>query len=425
MYENFDIKKGDIVTITGAGGKTSLMLALADELSKFGSVLITTTTKIYIPSFDIFEELILDDSVLKGTGENIVVAGSSIKKDKLFGLSYDKISLLKQFFDFVLIEGDGAKEKLLKEWNPNEPCIPPFSNKVIGVINMDILNQTLVEENIHRFNIFLDKFSNYISKSISKEFLVEYILKAEYFKNSQYDSKYLFFNGIDGENYLNKFSLAIDTCNELTEKEFLPKLILGSIKEKRCYPFVPVTAVVMASGFSKRMGTDKIKLRYNGMSLLENVLDKLKFSNFYEIIVCGREKWTKDITAKYNCKYLENKNAELGQSESVKLGVMNAHGKAYAFFTADQVLLTTGTIKKLMFNFEKYGYITIPASGGERFSPVFFPNDKKNQLLKLKGDIGGKEIIRNTPLISLVEFPYADEFMDIDTPDDYSMIVEK
>lgn len=425
MYENFDIRKGDVVTITGAGGKTSLMIALARELAQYGRVLVTTTTKIYKPAFDIFEELILDDSIIRGTGNNIFVAGSKIVEDKLHGLSYDKISLFKESFDYILIEGDGAKEKLLKEWNENEPCIPPASNKVIGVINMDILNQTLVAENVHRFDIFLNKFSNYISKTVSKEFLVEYILKADYFKNSGYDSKYLFFNGIDGSNYMEKFSLAIDTCNELTKLKFAPKLILGSVTDGKCYPFVPVSAIVMASGFSKRMGEDKIKLKYNGVSLLENVLDKLRFSNFYEIIVCGRNTWTRDIAHKYGCVYLENTKAELGQSESIKLGVANARGKGYAFFTADQVLLTTGTIKRLMFNFEKYGYITIPASCGERYSPVFFPHNKKNELLALKGDIGGREIIRNTSLISLVEFPYAHEFKDIDTPDDYAMIVEK
>ena len=44
----FDIKKGDIITITGAGGKTSLMFSLARELSTLGRVLVTTTTKIFL-----------------------------------------------------------------------------------------------------------------------------------------------------------------------------------------------------------------------------------------------------------------------------------------------------------------------------------------------------------------------------------------
>ena len=425
MYKQFNIKKGDVITITGSGGKTSLMFTLANELSTLGKVLVTTTTKIYVPQNSLFEELLLSDFTFKGSNKNIFVAGKKIIDNKLQGLSYEEINRLKNDFDFVLIEGDGAKEKLLKEWSEFEPCIPNFSNKIIGVVNMDILNNKLTNENVHRFELFADKFSNYIYQNTSKDFLVEYILKAQYFKNSQTKDKYIFFNGIDGENLLDKFSLAIATCNTLTQNNFAPKLILGSVKEGIIYPFVPVSAIVMASGFSKRMGQNKIKLLYNGVSLLENILDKIKLSNFYEVIVCGREPWTENITQKFNFKYIDNKLASLGQSESIKLGVLNSTGKGYVFFPADQVLLSTYTIEKLYYNFEKYGYITIPTSCGNRFSPVFFPANKKEELLNLEGDRGGKNIIKNTPTISLVDFPYDDEFLDIDTPSDYQYISKK
>ena len=45
------LKKGGIISIVGAGGKTALMFRLARELSKSGDrVLTTTTTKIYMPT---------------------------------------------------------------------------------------------------------------------------------------------------------------------------------------------------------------------------------------------------------------------------------------------------------------------------------------------------------------------------------------
>ena len=80
------------------------------------------------------------------------------------------------------------------------------------------------------------------------------------------------------------------------------------------------------------------------------------------------------------------------------------------------------TLLKIYFNFLKYKYITIPRAEGERFSPVFFPNNKKKELLKLTGDVGGKEVIKNSPLISFVEFPNKFEFLDIDTPEEYNLI---
>ena len=85
----------------------------------------------------------------------------------------------------MLIEGDGAKEKLLKEWNDYEPCIPEFSTKIIGVINMDILDLNISEENIHRFELLKEKFPKDINKKITSDFLQRYILSADYFKNFQ------------------------------------------------------------------------------------------------------------------------------------------------------------------------------------------------------------------------------------------------
>ena len=139
----FDIKKGDIITITGAGGKTSLMFSLARELSTLGRVLVTTTTKIFTPKIDEYEELILPNHKTKGLAKNIFIYGEKIENNKLHSLSYDKIFDLKKDFDYILIEGDGAKEKKIKAWNNTEPCIPSFSTKVIGIINLDILDLKL------------------------------------------------------------------------------------------------------------------------------------------------------------------------------------------------------------------------------------------------------------------------------------------
>ena len=63
ISELLKIKKNDIISITGSGGKTTLMEKLAEELKQKGRVLVTTTTKIRRPSeesvdfiFDSFEE---------------------------------------------------------------------------------------------------------------------------------------------------------------------------------------------------------------------------------------------------------------------------------------------------------------------------------------------------------------------------------
>ncbi len=132
MLEGLDIKKDDIITITGAGGKSSLMLFLARELAQRGRVLVTTTTKIFAPERENFEELIVEGKKIRGKFKNICIYGKEIINGKIEGLSEEEIMNIKDNFDFVLIEGDGAKRKILKSWNNYEPCIPTITTKVIG-----------------------------------------------------------------------------------------------------------------------------------------------------------------------------------------------------------------------------------------------------------------------------------------------------
>lgn len=422
-YRNFNIDKKDIVAITGAGGKTSLIFFLAKKLAQFGKVLITTTTKMYKPSSENYETLKIGDKNYLGKEKNISIIAKSEINGKITSLSYEEIEKLKDNFDYILIEADGAKEKLLKFWNDTEPCIPNFVTKVIGVINCEIFNQDFNENNIHRFNLVPETLLDFINKKIDVDFLSRYILSADYFKDTpSYAEKFIFFNGIDGENQLDKLDNSLKTISKILKEKDFPNIILGSIKNSEFYPYQKVDAVVMASGFSKRMGFNKLKLEYNNISLLENCLKKLSSIPFNEVLVCGREEWIKSLSEKYNFKYLNNLNAHLGQSESIKLGVKNSNGKGITFFTADQPLLSEKTILTLYYNFFKTNLITIPVVNDNRFSPVFFPDEKKAEFLKLKGDSGGKPIIKNSSLINLISFSFEKEFSDIDTEEDYNNI---
>lgn len=419
-YKNFNINKKDIIAITGAGGKTSLIFFLAKKLAQFGKVLITTTTKMYKPSSKNYETLTIGEKTYLGEEKNISIIASSEIDGKIISPTYEKIEKLKDRFDYILIEADGAKEKLLKFWNDTEPCIPNFVTKVIGVINCEIFNQDFNENSIHRFNLAPKNLLEFSNKKIDADFLSRYILSADYFKTtSSYVEKYLFFNGIDGEEKLDKLNTSLKIINKILKEKNFSNIILGSIKNSEFYPYQKVDAVIMASGFSKRMGFNKLKLEYNNISLLENCLKKLSAIPFNEVLVCGREDWVKSLSKKYSFKYLDNLTAHLGQSESIKLGVKNSNGKGITFFTADQPFLSEKTILTLYYNFLKTNLIIIPIVNNNRFSPVFFPEDKKSELLKLEGDTGGKIVIKNTPFINLISFSSEKEFLDIDTEEDY------
>ena len=101
IFKYFNITKNDVITITGAGGKTSLLYFLAEELSKFG------------PSEEKYESLIIGNNTFTGKNKNITVVGSRVEDGKLHSLSYEEINNIRKIYDFFLIEGDVANEKLL------------------------------------------------------------------------------------------------------------------------------------------------------------------------------------------------------------------------------------------------------------------------------------------------------------------------
>lgn len=162
LKEAFNIRPGEVISLVGAGGKTTLMSALAKELSGDNeSVITTTTTKIldWQASGDILivekdEEKILDSlpQMLKEYRHITLASERLSAKGKLDGISPElitRIAKLKQA-NYIIIEADGAARKPLKAPNATEPVIPQNTTLVIAVVGIDSLGLKLTEENIFR-----------------------------------------------------------------------------------------------------------------------------------------------------------------------------------------------------------------------------------------------------------------------------------
>ena len=102
LIDTFKISKKDIITIVGAGGKTSLMYSASSLLRKDYKVLVTTTTHIYIPDKSIYDEIImLNDfpnenyhSILQNNKNGVYVIGNhTVNNSKIKGLYILKIRI--------------------------------------------------------------------------------------------------------------------------------------------------------------------------------------------------------------------------------------------------------------------------------------------------------------------------------------------
>ncbi|OGP60530.1 MAG: hypothetical protein A2V65_05495 [Deltaproteobacteria bacterium RBG_13_49_15] len=147
----FFLETGGIISIVGAGGKTSLMHVLSRELSASGEpVLATTTTKVRIPEGGVFSKIIICANgkellrEVKSCGEKFIspvfaASGNISGQNKLTGLDPEAIERIagSAIYKWIIVEADGASQRPLKAPAPHEPVIPRSTGWTIGVAGLD------------------------------------------------------------------------------------------------------------------------------------------------------------------------------------------------------------------------------------------------------------------------------------------------
>ncbi len=135
------------ISITGSGGKTTALTALALHYAKFGKrVLVSTTTKLELPRLrdygcDIYYS---DERVFRHTpkqGERVFYACEG--KDKALAPPLSHLETLMDFYDVLVLEADGARHKPLKLHSNCDPVVPDFTTSTLAVMGMSGWGQEL------------------------------------------------------------------------------------------------------------------------------------------------------------------------------------------------------------------------------------------------------------------------------------------
>ncbi|MBI4526390.1 MAG: putative selenium-dependent hydroxylase accessory protein YqeC [Deltaproteobacteria bacterium] len=161
LKEACDLKRGDMVSLIGAGGKTTTLYRLAHDLwQDGGKVLLTTTTKIFKPRKPHVHRLFLaqdlqflTNELLKIREPVIVAVGYDFDEaGKLCGLPAEWCDVLleQSRFDWILVEADGAAMKPFKVPAEHEPVVPNRSSITIWVMGIKVLGEPLMRASVHR-----------------------------------------------------------------------------------------------------------------------------------------------------------------------------------------------------------------------------------------------------------------------------------
>ncbi len=188
-----------------------------------------------------------------------------------------------------------------------------------------------------------------------------------------------------------------------------------------------ITAIVLAAGISRRMGTPKQLLMYKGRPLLRHVVENLLQSRVDEIMVVLGYQGTEvaEVLNGLPVRIIINQDYTCGQSTSVKSGLTALHPAdsdrlGVLFVLGDQPLVKPETINLLIDHYRQHGGIIAPYYQGVRGNPVLFDQKFFSEFQVLTGDAGAREIISRHPEdLWKVEVPDKGVLQDIDTLEDY------
>jgi len=191
-----------------------------------------------------------------------------------------------------------------------------------------------------------------------------------------------------------------------------------------------ISAILLAAGESNRMGQPKQLMPFGQGTILEKTIDNLLNSAISEtIVVLGyRDEEVQKTIAGKPVKIAINPDYQQGMSTSIITGLKQVNKKARAVLIAlgDQPFVDSQTINSLVEAFiANIRGIIVPVYQDRRGNPVILATKYKDELLNLKGDIGGREIIKRHP-DDVLEVTVNCEgiLLDIDTAENYTSMIK-
>ncbi|MGZ4828505.1 MAG: NTP transferase domain-containing protein [Candidatus Angelobacter sp.] len=189
-----------------------------------------------------------------------------------------------------------------------------------------------------------------------------------------------------------------------------------------------VSAVVLAAGISRRMGTPKQLLRIDGETMLERTLKNVRASNVSEIVLVlgyAAESVKKEISTE-GVKIVHNPNYEQGMGTSLRTGLaaVDANATAALIVLADQPWVGSDTLNSLIAcHGESTPQIIIPTYKGFRGNPVLLDRSVFPELQGLTGDVGCRAIF-GEHTENILKLPVDDSgiLLDVDSRDDFETL---
>ena len=176
------------------------------------------------------------------------------------------------------------------------------------------------------------------------------------------------------------------------------------------------------------MKSTKQLLRWRGEYLINYVVKKILESQIDELFVILGDHYDEIANViDPRPKIVHNPRWIIGKSSSIKLGVISTEkiSDGVIFFLVDQPFINKVVINTLIKEFQNStDNIIVPRVNGCLCNPVLFGKTYYKKLMNLSGEQGGKEIIKKAKDVRWVDWEDKKLLLDIDTDEDYKLIIK-
>ena len=429
------ISPRQIVAFVGAGGKSTSIRRLVEELTPETSVLITTTTKIALDQTDLAVNHIIlrsKDNVrlfpaLLNNGSSVIVTGERESEEPKWtappeDLLADLLPLAAASGAVVLIEADGARGCSLKAPAEHEPVIPQFVDLVVPVMGLDAIGARLEGDLVfrpERVKTLLGIQKDHVLLPADAAMILAHgigALKAVP-------------QGAQVRVILNKAETqkAVEQGREIAKLTLKADRIMSVIlaQVQQADPVVEVqeriAGIILAGGGSQRFGRPKLLEILDGEVLIRRAVRAARDAGLDPIVVVlGADGLAvSEALDQHAVQFTNNPDWAEGQSSSVRAGlkVLAPNVAGAVFLLADMPLVDAELVRTLVETQRRSLEPIVAPWTGERWgNPVLFDRETFEALSQISGDQGGRTLFGK---YSVEAVPWGQSAMlDIDTQDD-------
>lgn len=462
-----------LVTLTGAGGKSSLLFALARE---YPAALVTTTTHLGAWQLSWADRVFfvrtpedvrtLEDAPLPGV--TLLLADVPGEDGRAPGLPAETLKALLALGERralpLLVEADGSRQRPLKAPAAHEPNLPlpppsplgrgaggegssplsspslpteeePGARVHLTLAGLSALGRPLDSRSVHRPEIFSRLGGLPLGAPLTVEAIAAVLVHPEGG-----------LKGIPAEARRVAVLTQALSDEQRAAGQRLAEQLLGAyhavlLAETRpgeqdapspVHPLAawePAAAVVLAAGAGARIGRPKALLDWRGQPFVRHVAAKALQAGYAPVIVVAGAAMTavREAVRGLPVQVVDNPHWQAGQGTSVAAGAaaLPPETGAAIFLLVDQPHVPLSLLRALRAEHARtLAPVIAPFVDGRRANPVLFDRRTFSDLRTLRGEQGGRALFSRYRLRYL---PWHDRslLLDVDTPEDYRRLVEE